>query len=265
MFLKEFYLKYFNQPRGYTVPETLVFAFLFIAAIYLIYRFLIKRMDVDMDERFLVSVVPFVFFGGILRSLGPGDAGFFVGYWFDTPGIYLLVTLVTVASLIASRYLQRKMERPYFHWMLAVGLTLDLFGLYFVAVNGLTNLSAAALILGIFSVIAAALYPVMRYFPRYLDRMGYSAVMGHVMDGSSAFVSVSFFGYTEKHVLPRFLFGVFGPWIMIPLKVGVVWLAVYGINETVEDEKFKNWLKIVIMILGLALGTRNLLSVTMGV
>ncbi|MHA1832287.1 MAG: DUF63 family protein [Candidatus Helarchaeota archaeon] len=37
------------------------------------------------------------------------------------------------------------------------------------------------------------------------------------------------------------------------------------IDKYVEDEGFKNWLKIAVLILGLALGTRDTLKIGMGV
>lgn len=262
---KDFYSQYFNQPAGYTIPETIIFGAILVVAIYLLYRFFLKKLEVEIDEEFLLSLVPFIVFGGILRSLGPGDGGVFKGYWFDTPGIYLLITLITVASLLASRFLDKRTQTSYLHWMWVLGSSLCVFNLYFVIQTGFENPAAFVMILGLVGVFAGALYPVVRFFPGYLSKLNYGILVSHLLDGSSAFVSVSYFGYAEKHVLPRFLFGILGPWVMFPLKLGVVWLVLFTIDRTVEEKSFRTWLKVAVLVLGLALGTRNLLTVSMGV
>lgn len=265
MFLENFYNQYFNQPVGYTVPETIIFSVALIAAIFLLYRYFLKKLEVEIDKRFLLSLIPFILFGGILRSLGPGDAGVFRGYWFDTPGIYLLITFITVLSLLISRYLERKMERSYLHWMWIGGSAACIFSLYFVFQIGFENPDAFVIILGLVGLFGGILYPIVRFFPNYLSRLNYGILLSHLLDGSSAFVSVSWFGYAEKHVLPRFLFEALGPWVMLPLKLGVVWLVLLAIDRTVEEKNFRTWLKVAVLVLGLALGTRNLLTVSMGV
>jgi uncharacterized membrane protein len=58
---------------------------------------------------------------------------------------------------------------------------------------------------------------------------------------------------------------VFGAYVMIPLKLTVVLIALYLINEEVNNKDLKNILKITIMCLGLAPGLRNLLRTIMGV
>ena len=86
-----------------------------------------------------------------------------------------------------------------------------------------------------------------------------------MFDGSATFVALAFFSYMEQHVLPRFLIGFTGPWIMFPLKMAIVWPVLVLIDRHVEDNEFKTWLKIAVLILGLALGTRDILKLGMGV
>ena len=50
---------------------------------------------------------------------------------------------------------------------------------------------------------------------------------------------------------------------MFPLKIAVVWTVLYVIDKSNEDQNFKNILKIIILILGLSLGIRDFLTVSM--
>ena len=66
------------------------------------------------------------------------------------------------------------------------------------------------------------------------------------------------FGYLEQHVVPRVLFPLFGPYAMFLLKILVVPPALWAIDRYAEDPQFAKFLKIVVFVLGLAPGFRNL-------
>ena len=63
--------------------------------------------------------------------------------------------------------------------------------------------------------------------------------------------------------MPSFLIDIFGPWVMFPLKIVVVWTVLEVIDRSKEDQFLKKFLKIVILILGLALGLRDFLTISM--
>ncbi|MEE9406424.1 MAG: DUF63 family protein, partial [Candidatus Aenigmarchaeota archaeon] len=69
------------------------------------------------------------------------------------------------------------------------------------------------------------------------------------------------FGYLEQHVVPRMLIFDFGPISMFVLKIAVVIPVLILIDRYTKDtdKNFINFLKIVILILGLAPGLRDLL------
>jgi uncharacterized membrane protein len=98
--------------------------------------------------------------------------------------------------------------------------------------------------------------------------MNAGILSSHFMDASSTFVALTFFGYVEQHVLPSFLIDLAGgpaagAWIMFPMKILVVGGVLLLLDKYSEDEQFKNFLKLIILILGLALGTRDFLTVSM--
>ncbi|MCD6477582.1 MAG: DUF63 family protein [Candidatus Aenigmarchaeota archaeon] len=255
--------KYFLQPMGhyYTLPATIVYALIFVVAVFLVYKYILKKMKMKVDKNFILSLVPFIFLGGIMRALE--DAGFYHGYFFVSPGIYVTLFFVTLAILIISALIQKKFKFDYWKTMLITGTILCAFNLYEVFLFGLRNWRGVLMILGLVGMWAAVFAPIHLKFPKYLSRMNYSILVSHLFDGSSTFVALTFFGYAEQHVLPTFLIGFTGPWIMFPLKIFIVWPVLYLIDKYVEDEGFRNWLKIAILILGLALGTRDMLKVGM--
>jgi uncharacterized membrane protein len=87
-----------------------------------------------------------------------------------------------------------------------------------------------------------------------------SAILSfHMLDASATFASLSFFGYSEQHVLPNLLIPYLGPASMFLLKLLVLIPVLYIIDRETEPGNFRNFLKTAIIILGLAPGLRDLL------
>jgi uncharacterized membrane protein len=93
----------------------------------------------------------------------------------------------------------------------------------------------------------------------------------HFLDGAATFRGLDAFGYSEKHVVPSLLIDLTGTAaVMLPLKLAVVTAVVYLLDisyrEDLEQSPTLGWLvKVAIMVLGLAPGTRDMLRLAMGV
>ncbi len=262
--LEHIYTTHFAQP-GYTTLQTVVYALLLVVAIYLIYRFFLAKIRTEIDESFILAMVPFVLLGGILRSLGHGDAEIFTGFFFNTPGIHLLIAAYTVPSILVSQYLSEEYDISFRRSMWVFGGVPFLACLYLAAGIGFPNYEAFGYILGTTAAVVIPLYLAVNFLPNYLSRVNYFVLSGHVLDGASTFIAVSLFGYVEKHVLPGFLIDVTGAWVMVPLKISVIWPVLYLLDDSLEDKQLVSWLKVVVLALGLALGIRNMFTAAMGV
>ncbi len=261
----DFFHEYFIKPMGhyYTLPNTIVYSLLFAIAVYLVYKYILKKMKFKVDKKFMLSLVPFILLGGIMRALE--DAGFYQGFFFVSPGIYITVFFITLGSLLLSVLLERRFKVDYWKGMLAIGATLCLVNLYFVSLFGIKHWHGVATVFALVGFWALLFTGIHLKFPKYLSRENLPILISHLFDGSATFVALTFFSYVEQHVLPRFLISFTGPWIMFPLKIIVVWPVLLLIDKYVEDEEFRTWLKIAVLILGLALGTRDTLKLGMGV
>jgi len=257
----DFIQKYFIGPMGhyYTLPGTIVYAILFIIAVFLVYKYFLKKRF-KINEKFMLSLLPFIILGGVMRSLE--DAEFYSGYFFVSPGIYITVFFIALISLLFSVELEKYRKIKYWKTMLLIGSALLLYNILQVILIGIVNWTAFFGIIGIILLWSVVFFPVHHFFPKYLSRTNYLILLSHLFDASSSFVAVTFFFYIEQHVLPGFMFSIFGAWILMPLKIIVVWPALYYIDK-VKDKGFRTWLKIAVLILGLALGTRDFLTVSM--
>ncbi|MCD6476868.1 MAG: DUF63 family protein, partial [Candidatus Aenigmarchaeota archaeon] len=145
--------------------------------------------------------------------------------------------------------------------MISVGIVLLLYNLTLTQIN---NIKGLLIIAGLTSIWCIVFLGISTFIPKILTKINASIIIAHLFDASSTFTALTFFGFKEQHVVPTFLFNLFkGPWIFFPTKIIVVWSVLYLIDKYSDDKFFNNFLKIVILILGLALGIRDFLTVSM--
>ena len=120
-------------------------------------------------------------------------------------------------------------------------------------------------ILVLTAIFIIVIYALGKIFPQILTKLNQFILGGAMFDAASTVVGVALYGYGEKHVLPSYLFSIFGPWVMIPLKFFVILLALWAIDKYEEDEFFRNFVKFAILTVTLGPGMRNTLRLAMGV
>ena len=104
--ISDFIYKYYIDPIRYEQPynavETLTYALILIAAVYLIYRWF-KKSGFPLDGPFVMATLPYIILGGVLRVIQDSrmiqsDLQFLI----VTPLIYFVIFFYTVTD---SRYL----------------------------------------------------------------------------------------------------------------------------------------------------------------
>lgn len=111
-------------------------------------------------------------------------------------------------------------------------------------------------------------HKVMQIFTNPINLL---IIFGQMFDAVATFVGVDFYGYAEKHPIPDFFFQTFGTSaVFIPIKLVLACVIVYLIDISFKEELgkypiLKGLIKIVIIVLGLAPGTRDMLRMMMGV
>ena len=204
---------------------------------------------------------------------------------FPTPGSYIFTFLFALGVLLLSLGIQRLTAKsskiPYWKPMFVIGIIAC--GLNVIMLP-FTNPWGAGAILGITAAFSGAFFGLTylkerkviqeysshtknkRFNPLALfSRVNSSLLSAHMLDSSATFVSVMFFGYYEQHPVPRLFIEAIGPWTFFILKLAVILPSLYIIDRYAEEGEFKNFLKIVILILGLAPGLRDMIRLAAGV
>lgn len=255
---------YFTSPMGYyyTIPGVLTYAVLFMVAAYIVYKHILKRFAIPIDTKFVVSLIPFIIFGGMTRALR--DAEFYKGFLFVSPGIYLTVFLITSALLTISVFVQRKWGVPYWKTMLLAGSALVLFDALAVAMIGIARLSALYIFPAFFAAWGLAFFLIHKKLPRFMSDVNAVAMFSQMMDASQTFVAVTFFGYSQQMPMVSGLTHVFGAWVIFPVKLAITYAALLLIDKYAGNAGYSNWLKLMLIILGMPMGFRGMLRVAMG-
>jgi uncharacterized membrane protein len=153
----------------------------------------------------------------------------------------------------------------YWKVMFSAGLVLSALN---VLIMPLASIFPMLLILGITGAWALVFY-LPHILPRISARLDFRRIKSiftpvnsgiltaHLFDASATFVSLAFFGYLEQHVVPRLFIPFMGPAAMFALKLAVVIPVLYLIDRYSEPGNFRNFLKISVLILGLAPGLRD--------
>lgn len=268
--ISDFIYTYFLKTMcyQYNVVNTVVYGLVLVAAVFGTYK-LLEILKIKIDRKLFYAVIPFILFGGSARALRDHTeiSTVFqnVPQLFCSPIIYFVVFAIALGSLLLGIAVQKKFKFEYWKTMSLVGVAILA---YDIGNFRIENWAAVAMITGLFAFWLAVFFGFSHFKPKTLSKMNAGILSTHLLDASSTFTALTFFGCTEQHVLPTFLINLaggpaVGAWIMFPLKIFVVGGVLLLLDKYGEDEQFKNFLKLVILILGLALGIRDFTTVTL--
>ena len=141
-----------------------------------------------------------------------------------------------------------------------------------------THPEAVPIVLAIAVGVTLAVYAVGRQLRSkhevagiYTGAINVLIIFGQMLDAAATFVGVDLYGYAEKHPVPDFFFQTFGTSaVFIPIKLALACAIVYIMDISFKEELktypiLKGLIKIIVIILGLAPGLRDVLRTAMGI
>ena len=257
---------------GYTVFNTVVYTLILAIFVVAIIK-MFKKLEIDPIS-IIYAIIPFIFLGSSTRALV--DNGFYPKTVFlITPGLYILVGLITIASFLLSIYLFNKMEIDYRYTLFFLGI---IFSVPNIILFSKLNFTAIIYVL-ITWIISSLIFMAIAFLVLYIKnknshkaiekilkhKINFSIVLAHLFDASTTYVAVEYFNYSEQHVLPNALNQLFDTYLtLFPMKIIVIVAVLYIIDQYFEDQTIKNLLKLTVFVLGLAPGLRNILTMALG-
>lgn len=262
--------KYYAEPiiydTGYNPVNTVTWAILLGICILGLIR-IFKRLDLKMNEKLVLCTIPYVLAGSSLRVIEDADlVKLPASYLLITPLIYFLVFSVTTASLILTR---KFFGLKFYSAYAAIGLLWTFLNLAALSTVGIQRPLVPVAVLFLGTLFTGIIYLLRLPLPRlnFLDnRYNLAILYSHMLDASSTYIGVDWFGYYEKHVVPTYLIDLTGTAaIMYPLKLLVLLPLLCIIDKSIEDKSLLNLTKLALIVLGLAPAIRNTLRLTLGI
>jgi uncharacterized membrane protein len=277
-FIEEHFLNPVLQNGWFNPVNTAAYSVILIVAVYVVYNML-RRMKIHIDRNFALALLPFIFWGSSTRvlhdaayagALSPELNAFYGLPIFPTPGSYIITFSLALFVLLASLLVQKYSRFPYWKTMTGIGCVLCLINVALIPVVSLLPLLLIVPVTALFTGVLVLPHR-MRNLTKFaafrrLIPPSHAGILGaHFLDATATTFALLTFGYVEQHVLPRTLFPVLGFETMFLLKTAVVLPVLWIVDKYTEDRDFRNFLKIVILILGLAPGLRDLIRLVAAV
>lgn len=241
---------------SYTVVDTIILGAIFVILTYLSYL-LLKKLKINIEKNVFLGIFLWVLAAAFVRVFE--DAGIYPNFFFIvTPGIVLTFAGILAILFYFGSFLEKKKKIKLWKTLSISALFVIIPHIPFFKIRYVNSFLALVFFLIIFGIMLV-LNEIIN-----LDFFSFSALASHMFDASVTFTSIQFFGYVEKHVLPNFLINLFGPFVMFPLKLIFLIPVIYLINKN-SEEKLRRFLLLVIFVMGIAPGLRNMLRLAMGI
>jgi uncharacterized membrane protein len=258
-FIDEYFLDPIKYGTGYNIVNTTVYAALLLVLVYLTIR-LFEKINLRLDLRFYMFFVPFLYLGSSLRVLR--DYEVIASNLFKTPGIYILIYLLLISTILIGLALEKKTGLKYHYIPLSTALLGDSYSTFKLLELGMNPVPLFQAFLLASLIGAAVVGLVSRAGHGFLrDRLNQGILWAHLLDASATYMGISFYGLTAQHVLPRAVISATHPAAMFVLKLGVVLPVLYYLKD-VEKEATRDVLRAIILTLGFAPGMRDILMIT---
>ncbi len=293
-FFNEFYIQPIINPavQGYNLVNTLTYgAILLLLSIYVIYPFL-NRKGIKFSSKFIFALLPYVLFGSALRVFE--DMGIFqqtpnpleIGFYTFTPGIWFLTAAITIAALLISKKLAKSLNQEYETVFAVIGVlvALPVLAINFLEIADPTNFIAIAMLT--IGMVLLTYYGVIKGFPIvsgallgqdsmrhhnlrdsfrnfFIDKLNILAVAGQALDGSATFIATQFGSCGEQHPVSAAIIDI-NPLSFILIKIVIALIILYLIDKEIKDPNQKGFFKMIVIILGMAPGLRDIITVAVG-
>jgi uncharacterized membrane protein len=271
--INDFFVDPIVSHSGYNIVNTLVYAAILLGVAFFVVFPFFKRKGINFDFDFFKAVFPFIVFGSTIRIFEENYSNVYIefferssnplslGFYFVSPGIYIMVGLLTIFSLILSFFISRHLNKKPLQVFMSIGLILSVP----VVLYHFVHLTHPVEFFFVF-FLAAAIVFALKFLTEKLnvsilsDKLNIAVVFAQCLDGVATFTALTFFDYSEQHVLSNFVIETFSPAAFVLLKLLLALGVLWYVDREVEDKKMANFIKLFVIIIGFAPGIRDAFS-----
>ncbi|MDO8428628.1 MAG: DUF63 family protein [Candidatus Diapherotrites archaeon] len=255
--------------QGYNIVNTLAYGIILLILSFWVLYPQLKKRGIQFDYKFMLALLPYIAFGISLRAINAARwfyptiqqtvNPFELGYWTHTPGVWFATAVLTLIGL----GIGLKFGKEKYHTIFA-GIGLLTGGVLFAYVlSRFVDWTNFGLAVGVIAVtIIVTWFVVQKVLKKKVleNKLNILALTGQVIDSGATFLAVGFLGYGEQHPLSAFILGV-NPALFIVVKVVLIVAILHYIDQDIQDENLKGFIKLFLAILGFATGGASLIKI----
>ncbi|PKL64570.1 MAG: hypothetical protein CVV32_07810 [Methanomicrobiales archaeon HGW-Methanomicrobiales-3] len=282
-FIYKYYIGPITQGEAYNIVDTLTYAIILVAGVYLLYRWLttstwLTDIGFTIDQGFILATLPYVILGGVMRVIE--DTGMITGplkFLLITPLIYFVLFAFTVSMMFLSLFLVKRGILTSFNAFYAGAGTFALFVACLVLVAWSTTHHGIDLfILCIIPFMALCATTIVWAFMRYIlswtyvaDPLYITLLFGQLLDASATSFGIELHPsvqYVEQHVVGSALIDATGTaFVMFPLKLVVLFPAIYIMELYRKEANTAFWhlVLLAMIVVGFAPGIRDMVRMVL--
>jgi uncharacterized membrane protein len=273
--ITDFFLNPIADRTGYNPINTLFYAALAIAAVYLIWL-AFKKFKIRIGDDFFYGVLSFVLFGSTARvvtdavdmgtltaatplhSLVLNSGLYQYGFLTVSPGIYVVVaSLLLISIAILHRFGRMDL--------------LKYIGIALFAFNFILLLPFFHYWMHAIPVLLMAAIPLAIAYYYFRDLPSALVVGAQALDGAATFYIIDIFSplsgisYFEQHVISRAVGEFMDTYLLFyVIKIAIAFAAAYFVGREKMPMDEKRFILLIFIIIGLAPGLRDLLRMMAG-
>jgi uncharacterized membrane protein len=285
--ISDFIYKYYIDPirlgQPYNVVDTLTYALILVAAVYLLYRWLststwLSDIGFSIDSTFILATLPYVILGGVMRVIE--DTGMITGdfkYLLITPLIYFVLFFFTIGILFLSRYLTLQgFTRHILSFYFWTGVLSVIVASLILVAWSTTHHGIDLYVLSVIPLMAVTATALVWSFMRYICKWEYvrdplyiTLLFGQLFDASATSFGIDLhpaLRYMEEHVVGSNLINLTGTaFVMFPLKLIVLFPAIYIMQMYRKEANPAFWhlVLLAMIVVGFAPGVRDMVRMVL--
>ncbi|MBU1930524.1 DUF63 family protein [Candidatus Micrarchaeota archaeon] len=269
----DFFCRPILEYSGYNPLNTAVYAVILLVIAFGLVLPWLKRMKIPLNGRFLLALLPFIVLGSSFRiiedlQLVPRSCDPFSPWFYTiTPGIYLLIAVIAILILGISHRIGKEDHLKTLKIFSITGSLLALPILVFLF-SQFVVWDGFFWVLVFTGVLTWVAWLITRAFPQtktiLKSRFNQLVFAGQMLDASATFTAIQFYSCGEQHVLSAGIINFFGPIGFVGAKFILMVLILYFADKEIENPALRNFIKIVIAIIGFAPGIRDALTLGVG-
>ncbi len=278
--INDYFVKPIISPeiQGYNLVNTTIFIILLVIACMIIYKIL--KNKISFDSNFFIALIPYILFGvnlrvimhqieagnlileGITKTANPSE----IGFWFFTPGVWILTFSVVLIGLLLQGIYKKNKKLENFNKLLLFGLIIStpivLFNL--INFNNWFAFTSTSILIIVTTILVTKIIHKFTKYKILNDKLNFFIVLGQAIDGIASTIAISFFNFSEQHVVSNFVINIH-PALFVIIKLALGILICYSLDDYLKENPKKNenlvkFTKIIIAILGLATGLASLIK-----